>query len=54
MEEDKKVVEEIKDYLTGKLVCKYGYCGVAEGENLLMLNSGTDTTNIIIKIEIKP
>ena len=51
MDEDIKTVEEIKQYLVRKLNQKYGYCGVASGENMAMLNSGS--TNIIIKIEIK-
>ena len=51
MEKDRQTIEEIKDYLVTKLSGRYGYCGVASGQDLLILNSGN--TNIIIKIEIK-
>ena len=47
--EDEKMVQEIKKELTNKLNEKFGYCGVAEGENFLMLNSGKG--NIVINIK---
>ena len=51
VEVDKATVNEIKTYLMGKLSQKYGYCGVAEGDSKIMLNSGK--TNIIIRIELR-
>lgn len=49
-EED--VVEEITNYLTKLLNSRYGFCGVAKGHGMAMLNSGHEK-DIIIKIETK-
>lgn len=46
---DSKMVETIKKELVSKLNTEYGYCGLAEGENFLMLNSGNG--NIVINIK---
>ena len=46
--EDVKVVEEIKQELIKKLQTDFGYCGLAEGDNFLMLNSGKG--NIVVEI----
>jgi len=46
--EDAKIVEEIKQELMTKLQSQFGYCGVAEGDNFLLLNSGKG--NIVINI----
>lgn len=51
MNRDKKAMEEIKNYLVKKLQADFGFCGVAEGENMIMINSGEG--NLIIKIEVK-
>ena len=51
MEHDLKVVEEIKKYLINKLQNEFGYCGVAQGDKIIMLNSGEG--NIIINIEVE-
>lgn len=48
---DRETVEEIKQYLIKLLNNKYGYCGVASGKDMEILNSGNG--NIIIKIELK-
>ena len=47
--EDEKIVREIKSYLMKKLKDTFGYCGVAESDNFLGINSGEG--NIVIKIE---
>ena len=52
VEKDLATMNEIKEYLINRLNAKYDYCGVAQGENMVMLNSGR--TNLIIKIELKP
>lgn len=50
MEEDRRTIQEIKKYLVGMLIEKYGYCGVAESPDDVMLNSGD---NILIRISAK-
>lgn len=45
---DEAVVQEIKRDLISKLNSRFGYCGVAENDSFIMLNSGKG--NIIIKI----
>lgn len=45
---DETIVQEIKAGLMAKLKAEYGYCGVAENDKFIMLNSGEG--NIIIKI----
>jgi len=47
--EDLKMIEEIKKELLSKLQAEFGYCGLAEDENFLMLNSGKG--NIVINIK---
>jgi len=49
---DEVVVQEIKRDLISKLNSRFGYCGVAENDNFIMLNSGKG--NIIIKITWEP
>ncbi len=46
-----KVLEDIKNYATQRLKDEYGYCGVADGPNVAMLNSsdGPEDITIIIK-----
>lgn len=44
------VLEDIKKYAIRRLQNTYGFCGVAEGEGFVMINSGRDT-NILVKIE---
>lgn len=46
--DDVAVVQEIKRELISKLNSRFGYCGCAEGDSNIMLNSGKG--NIIIKI----
>ncbi len=50
MEND--VLKDIIDYATQKLKTAYGFCGVAEGPKMAMLNS-TDRQGNDIKIDIK-
>jgi hypothetical protein len=47
---DEAVVQEIKSELITKLNARFGYCGVAESDSFIMLNSGKD---LIIKITWK-
>ncbi len=49
MSKDKDAVEAIKKDLISILNGRYGYCGVMEGNNEIMLNSGEE--NIIITIK---
>lgn len=45
------ILEDIKNYALNRLQKEYGYCGVAEGDNVVTLNSGKGQENIIIHIE---
>jgi len=49
---DNKVLKDITDYATKKLIEEYGYCGVAENDEMAMLNSD-DKQGQDIKITIK-
>lgn len=46
------ILEEIKEFAKAKLMGAYGYCGVAEGPDMVMLNSD-DKDGHDIKITIK-
>lgn len=46
------VLEDIKEYATKKLMDAYGFCGVASGDDMAMLNS-SDREGNDIKINIK-
>jgi hypothetical protein len=48
MIKDKKVVEEISGKIKETFTNEFGYCGVAEGDGMVMLNSGDG--NIVVKI----
>lgn len=47
-----KVLEEIKAFAIKRLQETYGYCAVAEGEDMVMINSD-DRSGNDIKITIK-
>ena len=48
-----KSLEEIINFAHKKLTDKYGYCGVANGDNSALLNSTDENSNDIkIKISI--
>ena len=47
-----EVLEDIKNYATKKLMAAYGYCGVAEGGDIALLNTD-DGDGMEIKITIK-
>ena len=52
---DNAVLEDIKNYIIGRLQNEYTYCGVAEGENMVMINSDDKNGNdIAITIKIIP
>lgn len=46
-----RILEDIKRYAVNRLNQEYGYCGVADGADFAMLNSGDDSEDIKIKIE---
>lgn len=48
------VLEDIMKYAAQRLQHKYGFVGVASGDDMAMLNSSDEQGNdIIIKIEVK-
>ena len=47
--EDLEFVNEIKEYVKKKSQNEFGFCGIAEGDNFIMLNTGKG--NVKIKIE---
>lgn len=52
---ENEVLKDIIDYATKKLNSAYGYCGVAEGPGMAMLNSEDRKGNDIkIKIDLIP
>lgn len=49
------VLKDIVEYASKRLMAAYGYCGVASGDDMAMLNSDDKAGNdIIININIKP
>jgi len=48
---DQEMVERIKKDLISKLQSEFGFCGVAEGDNNIMINSGNENIVITIKWE---
>lgn len=49
------VLDDIKKYAAQRLQAAYGFVGVADGDNMAMLNSSDNKGNdIIIKIDVKP
>lgn len=50
---DNKVLDDIKKYAIQRLNQSYGYCGVAEGKDMVLLNSGAEGENITIQIKIE-
>jgi len=49
-----KVLKDIQNYAVKSLKDNYGYCGLAESERFLLINSDDGNGNdILIKIEIK-
>lgn len=44
-------LDQIKRGAVATLTAKYGYCGLADGDNVAMLNSGSqgDEVSIVIK-----
>lgn len=52
---ENEVLKDIIEYATRKLNASYGYCGLAEGPQMAMLNSDDNNGNEIkIVIETKP
>lgn len=49
---EKQTMQVIKDFIIEKCQREFGYCGVAEGENMVMINTGSEK-DLIINIEIK-
>lgn len=51
---ENEILNDIIDYATRKLNANYGYCGVAKGPKVTMLNSDDGKGNdIIINIKIE-
>lgn len=48
---DSEMVDQIKNQLTSTLTQEFGYCGLAEGDNNIMINSGKENIIITIKWE---
>lgn len=49
-----KILEEIKDYAVQKLNAAYGYCGVAENDEMVHINSDDGKgSDLVITIKIK-
>ena len=46
------ILERIKDFAVKELETAYGYCGVAEGDHMAMINSD-DKNGLDIKIILK-
>ena len=44
-------LDQIKKTVLSTLNQKYGYCGLADGHNMAILNSGGDGENFIITIK---
>ena len=52
---ENEVLKDIIAYASRKLNASYGYCGVAEGTRLAMLNSGDNNGNdITLTIKVEP
>jgi hypothetical protein len=52
---ENEIIKDIIDYATKKLKSAYGYCGVAEGKSMAMLNSeDREGNDIKINITLKP
>ena len=48
---DEEKVQEIKERLVKEFNALFGFCGLAEGDNLIMLNSGKGNIVVTIKWE---
>lgn len=46
-----KKLDEIKDRIVDLLKSEFGYCGAAEGDMQVMLNSGNGDDNFVILIK---
>ena len=52
---ENEILKDIVEYAKSKLMAAYGYCGVAEGKTMAMLNSEDGRGNDIkINITLKP
>ncbi len=50
-----EALNDIKEFATKRLQQEYGYCGVMENDEMVMINSDDkDGNDIAIKITIKP
>lgn len=49
-----QILDEIKDFAKSKLTEAYGFCGVADGDDIVMINStDSEGNDIIINIKVK-
>ncbi len=46
-----KTLDKIKNEVVSTLNQKYGYCGLADSDNIAMINSGGEAENFIITIK---
>lgn len=46
-----RTLESIKQTVQGAFVALYGYCGLADGDNFAMLNSGGEGENFVVTIK---
>jgi len=52
---ENEILKDITEYAKNKLMAAYGFCGVASGSDMAMLNSDDGKGNDIkINITIKP
>ena len=49
---EKEAMDEIKKLIIAKLNEKFGYCGVTESDDFVMINSGKEK-DLIIKMDLK-
>jgi len=48
---DKDFVEKLVEHIKQKAQEEFGYCGIAEGDNMKMINTGNG--NVVIKIKFE-
>jgi len=52
---DNEILQDIVDYARMRLIEKYGYCGVASGDDMAMITTADENGNDIkIDISVKP
>lgn len=49
---EKELMKKVKDFIVKESNNVFGFCGVAESEDFIMINTGKEK-DLIIKIELK-